>query len=68
MGIAFVIGIPLAIAIINKWLQYFAYHISLTPAIFIVITFGMLFLAMLIVNIQTIKVAMRNPSESLRYE
>jgi putative ABC transport system permease protein len=67
-GIAFVIAAPVAWWAMNKWLQGFAYRITihwwmpgLAGAMALLITF-------LTVGIQAMKAAMTNPAESLRSE
>ena len=63
-----IITIPIAGLIMNKWLQGFAYHINLGAGIFILAFFIALFIAMSTVTWQSLKTALANPAESLRYE
>ena len=66
--LACVIAIPFAYYIMQNWLFNFAYRISLTWNLFFIsglIAFG---IALVTVGYQTVKVAMSNPVDSLRYE
>ena len=66
--VAIIIALPAAWYLINKWLQNFAYHITLSPWFFIaagVIVFG---IALATVCLKTIRAANANPIEALRYE
>ncbi len=66
--IAFVIAIPIAYYVLHRWLENFAYKISLHWWIFIVGGIIVLLIALLTVSIQTFKAARQNPIKSLRYE
>ncbi|MHA4809340.1 ABC transporter permease [Flavitalea flava] len=68
VGIAFLIASPLAWWAMNNWLQNFAYHISLEWWVFLMAGMMALFIALLTVSIQAIKVAVANPVKSLRTE
>lgn len=59
---------PLAYFSMNKWLENFAYRISLSPGIFLLSSVLSLVLALLVVGAKTMKAALVNPSETLRYE
>jgi putative ABC transport system permease protein len=66
--VASLIAWPVAYLIVHEWLQGFAYRTS--PSIWI---FGLsaafaLFIAILTVSYQSVKAAMTNPVNSLRYE
>jgi putative ABC transport system permease protein len=68
IGIAVVIGVPISFFAGNLFLDTFAYKIEITPLLLgtgVVIIMG---LGLLIVCTQTIKTAMANPANSLRYE
>ena len=63
-----VLGGLLAYFIMSKWLQGFANRTDLSWWVFLLtacLSFG---IAFLMVGLQTIRVALRNPTESLRYE
>ena len=66
--IAFIIACPVALALMHKWLQNFAYKTELSWWIFGlsgIITLG---IAVLTVSFQTWRAATRNPVDALRYE
>ena len=66
--IANVIGWPLAYLVMNRWLQNFAYRAHIRIEIFILSGLSALVIALIAVSYQTIKAAMANPVDSLRYE
>ena len=68
MIFANVLAWPISYIVMNKWLQDFAYRISLNIWIFILSGLSVLAIALLTVSYQTIKAATANPVESLRYE
>jgi putative ABC transport system permease protein len=68
VGIAFIIAIPGAWYILNKWLENFAYQTSLSWWVFALSGFVALILTVLIVSWISWKAATRNPVEALRYE
>ena len=66
--IAFVITVPLSWWAMHNWLQDFAYRTSLSWWLFALTGAGMLFIALFIVSIRTVKAATVNPVKSLRTE
>ncbi len=66
--VANVIAWPVAYAVMNRWLQDFAYRTSLTGVTFVLVGVLCLGIALLTVGIQAVKAALANPVESLRYE
>jgi len=68
IGIAFIISVPLSYYITNRWLQNYAYHISINAWPFITAGVAALFVAILTVGWQTWRAASRNPVEALKYE
>jgi putative ABC transport system permease protein len=66
--ISLLIGSPLAWYYMNKWLQNYAYRITLNPWIFVLVGLIVLVIALLTVGIQSFKGANKNPVEALRYE
>jgi putative ABC transport system permease protein len=63
-----VIAWPVAYYFMNKWLQDFAYRISMSWWIFIFAGCIVLAIALVTISFQAIKAATANPVESLRYE
>jgi putative ABC transport system permease protein len=66
--IASVIAFPIAYWAMNKWLQGFAYRISLSWWIFTGAAAIALLIALVTVSFQSIKAAIANPGDSLRSE
>ena len=66
--LAFVIVTPLAFWAMNKWIQNFADHTSLSWWVFILSGAGMLLTALITLSSQTIRAAIANPVKSLRSE
>lgn len=66
--IAFVPASALAYWFMNSWLSQFAYHIDMSPLVFIVSGFAAVAVAWITVSYQSIKAAAANPIESLRQE
>jgi putative ABC transport system permease protein len=66
--IAFLIAAPLAGWIMNRWLQEFAYRVSLQWWMFALSGLLAVGIALLTVGYQAIKAAVRNPIHSLRSE
>jgi putative ABC transport system permease protein len=68
IAIANFIAIPIIFVAMNKWLQTFAYRINIGGEIFLLACGLTLIIAFLTVSFQTIKAAIANPVNSLRYE
>ena len=68
VGIAIVIAAPIAGYIMKKWLQDFAYRITISGWMFIVAGVITILIALLTVSFQAIKAAIANPVKSLRTE
>ncbi|MFC2163549.1 ABC transporter permease, partial [Acidobacteriota bacterium] len=66
--VANIIAWPLAYIAMNKWLQNFAYRTSIGVGIFVLSAFLALCIALLTVSFQSIRAAISNPLDSLRYE
>lgn len=66
--IAFILAAPVAWFAMDKWLQEFAYHISIGPAIFLISILTTLIIAGITISHQSIKAALMNPIKSLRSE
>ena len=66
--LANLIAWPLAWLMMTKWLQNFAYKVDIGLWIFIISTVVTLFIALVTISYQSIKAAIANPVDSLRYE
>lgn len=66
--IANVIALPLVWYFANQWLQGFAYRTTLNLALFMIPLLGALAITLITVGIQTLKAAVADPVDSLRYE
>lgn len=66
--IAFVPAASLGWYVVNNWLSGFAYHVEISPWIFIASGVISIVIAWLTVSFQSIKAAATNPVKSLRYE
>ena len=68
VAIAVIVAAPLAYWAVNKWLEGFAYSISIDPGTFILAGLLAMAIAWLTVSFQAIRAAIANPVNSLRYE
>jgi putative ABC transport system permease protein len=66
--VAFLISVPLAWFVMDKWLQGFAYRISIDAVIFVLAGAAALTIALLTVSFESVKAASTNPVKSLRNE
>jgi len=66
--IACIIAFPLSWWVMQKWLQDFAYRITIGWWMFVAAAVTALFIALLTVSFQAIKAALANPVKSLRTE
>jgi putative ABC transport system permease protein len=66
--ISIIIASPIAWFVMNKWLQNFAYRISIGWWIFALAGVIALLIALLTVSWQAYRAANKNPVEALRYE
>jgi putative ABC transport system permease protein len=66
--IAFIISIPVAYYFGNMWLSSFAYRTEIGIWIFLIAGLIAIILAMATVSYHTLKSALRNPVDALRYE
>jgi putative ABC transport system permease protein len=68
IGVAIVIAVPLAWWAGNKWLQDFAFRISVSAYVFIATTIVTALIALCTIGYHTIKASLANPVKSLRTE
>ncbi|QHT69980.1 FtsX-like permease family protein [Rhodocytophaga rosea] len=66
--LAFLIATPLAWFLMSRWLEDFAYRISISPWMFASAGLAVILIALLTISYQTIKAALANPVSSLRSE
>jgi putative ABC transport system permease protein len=66
--LANLIAWPAAWYFMNRWLQNFAYRVDLNIWAFLAAALMALFIAYAVISIQSIRAALQNPAESLRYE
>ncbi|MBS1529021.1 MAG: ABC transporter permease [Bacteroidetes bacterium] len=66
--LAFVVVTPIAVWAMNKWIQNFADHTSLSWWVFALSGAGMLLTALITLSSQTVRAAVANPVKSLRSE
>ena len=66
--VANIIAWPIAYFAVDRWLQNFAYRISIGIGTFITAALSAFVIAWLTVGYQAIKAARANPVEALRYE
>ena len=65
---AYVIALPLAFLYMKTWLNDFAYQTEIGWTIFFISGLVALFISILTVSYQSVKVAITNPVDSVRYE
>jgi putative ABC transport system permease protein len=63
-----VIAWPVAWYFMDKWLNTFAYRIEMNVLLYVLAAFVAIAIALLTVSSQTLKAAMSNPANTLRYE
>ncbi|HMB92407.1 MAG TPA: ABC transporter permease [Rhodothermales bacterium] len=68
VGVAFVVAVPIAYFLMNRWLADFAYHIRIGLGVFLLTGALVLCIALATVSYQSIKAALADPVKSLRHE
>lgn len=68
IGLASIIGIPLAYWGTQRWLENFAYRMDLSAGLFILSVGAVLLIALMTISYQTLKAALANPVHALRDE
>jgi len=66
--IAVVIAIPLSWLAIHRWLESFAYHISINWSMFAIASLVVLLIAWVTISYESIRAGIANPAKSLRTE
>ena len=68
IAVANIVAWPIAWFVMSLWLSSFAYHIDMNALVYLASAVLAIFIALVTVSVQTIKAAMTNPSNTLRYE
>lgn len=63
-----IISIPIIIHLFNKWVDNFAFQQKINPMIFVMTILIALLIAFIVSSYYTLKIARKNPIDSLRYE
>lgn len=66
--ISLVLAIPITYYLLQRWLDNFAFRVSINPLLFIAPILLILLIAILTISTQTVRAASANPSKSLRTE
>jgi putative ABC transport system permease protein len=66
--IAFIFAAPVSYIIMNRWLNEFAYRVDVSWEALLFVGAGALLVALVTVSYQSVKAALANPVQSLRYE
>ncbi|MGK7390071.1 MAG: FtsX-like permease family protein [Candidatus Cyclobacteriaceae bacterium M2_1C_046] len=65
---ASIVAIPISYWLLDKWLQQFAYRMTIKPELFALPFFILLFISLVVILFQTANAAGKNPIDSLRSE
>jgi len=66
--LAFVIAVPLTWWAMANWLEKYTFRISINPWLFLMVGGVILLLTLVVVGLNTVRAAVRNPTKSLRTE
>lgn len=66
VGLAFVVAAPVAYVVMSRWLDAFAYRITLGPGLFLLAGAAALAIALLTVSYHAVRAATANPTSALR--
>ncbi len=66
--IALIISLPLSVFIVDKWLQGFAYRVELGAGVFVLSVILSVLIGWLAVGYHSVKAALVNPADTLKYE
>uniref|UniRef100_UPI004049E96D ABC transporter permease n=1 Tax=Fulvivirga sp. TaxID=1931237 RepID=UPI004049E96D len=64
--IGFIISVPVGLYYLNDWLSGFAYHIEISPMVFVITIIAVLAVAMITVSAKTIQAGLANPVNVLK--
>ncbi len=68
VGVAILVATPIAFYLMRRWLEGFAHRTALGPDVFLMAGFAALSIALITVSYQSLKSALSNPVDTLRYE
>ncbi|HEY6901965.1 MAG TPA: ABC transporter permease [Puia sp.] len=68
VGFALLIAFPVAWWMLNRWLEGFAYRVSMGPMVFLLTGGLILLIALVTISLQSVRAALVNPVDSLRSE
>jgi putative ABC transport system permease protein len=68
VGISFIVAVPIAWFVMDKWLQDYAYRIDISWDIFVITGVSALAIALLTIGYQSIKASLMNPVVNLKSE
>ncbi len=68
IGMAIIVAMPVAYFVMNRWLENFAYRTTIGVGTFTLAASFALAISWLTISFQSIKAALANPVEALRYE
>ena len=68
LGLSLIVAFPLAFYAIGRWLETFAYHTSISPALYAAALLITLVVTVLTVSMQAYQAAVTDPVKALRYE
>ena len=66
--LAFVVAAPIAYVAATRWLEDFAFRVEISWPIFLMAGLFVLLIAVLTISFQSVRAALANPVETLRYE
>jgi putative ABC transport system permease protein len=62
------VAVPVSVYGVNQWLAGFAYHVDISPWIYVFTVLVIVFLLLITVSIQTLRTSRANPAQTLREE
>ncbi|MEM9672285.1 MAG: ABC transporter permease [Bacteroidota bacterium] len=68
VGFSMLLAIPVTYFLMQQWLENYEYRIIISWEVFLLAGGSLLLIALLTISFQTIKAAIANPADSLRYE
>ncbi|MCK5277664.1 MAG: hypothetical protein KAK04_03985, partial [Cyclobacteriaceae bacterium] len=68
VAVSFIVAAPLTYYFLNQWLQNFSYKTNLSWWVFVLGAVAVMLIALLTVIFQSVRAALKNPTEALRYE